>query len=53
MPLVINGFGGGHAHTLEHTHTRPHETDFKKPGARQPLAGMHLVMCTSILKYTI
>ena len=37
MPLVIYGLGGGHTHT----HTLWwNESDFKKPGVRQP-AGWH------------
>ena len=31
-------------HTCTYTHTRLHEGDFKKPGTRQPVAGVHLVL---------
>ena len=47
MPLDIYGLRGGHGHTHKHTHkhtqTLPHESDFKKPGAYWPAAGVHLV----------
>ena len=55
-PLVNNSLGGGHTythtHTHAHTHTHmhantytddPHKFNFKKPGARRPQAGAHLV----------
>ena len=42
MPLVIYGLGGIHAHVHTHTHTHTHtfadESDYKKPGACQPVA---------------
>ena len=39
-PLVINSFGNGHTHTHTHAHTDdPHRINFKKPGARWPMAG--------------
>jgi len=52
MPLVINSLGGGHTHT--HTHTHAHtcahthtdiadKSNFKKPGACRPKAGVRLV----------
>ena len=43
-PLVVNSLKGGHTHTYTHTHTvNLHRINFKKPGARQPVAGMCLV----------
>ena len=35
-PMVIYSLGGGHTHT--NTHIYPHENNFKKPGARWPVA---------------
>ena len=35
MPLVI--------YSRTHIRTYPHESDFKKPGARRPVAGVHQV----------
>jgi len=46
MPLVINSLGGGHTHTCTHARTNTDimdKSNFKKPGARQPLVGTHLV----------
>ena len=47
MPLVIYGTHAHththHTHARTHTHTRLDESDFKKPGARWPVAGVHLV----------
>ena len=42
MSLLIYGLRGGytHAHTHTHTHNRSHESDFKKPGTRQPAAAL-------------
>jgi len=37
-PLVIYGFRSGHIHILWRN-----ESDLKKPGARRPAAGTHLV----------
>ena len=34
--LVIYGLGGVHTHTRTRTHTFAGESDFKKPGVRQP-----------------
>ena len=36
--LVIYGFRGGH------THTYPHESDYKKPCTCWPMPGVHLVL---------
>ena len=32
-----------HTHTHKHTDSCLHRNNFKKPGMRQPVAGMHLV----------
>ena len=43
MPPVICGLGDGDTHTHMHILLR-HESDFKKPGACQPVAVTHLHM---------
>ena len=49
-PIVINTLMGGHTHKNTHTHIHththtddPHRINFKKPDARWPATGVHLV----------
>ena len=41
-PLVINSLRGRHTHTTTHTDIRG-QSNFKKPGVHQPMAGTHLL----------
>ena len=44
MAVGINSLGDGHTHKHTHAHADdPYRINFKKPGARWPQGGTHLV----------